>query len=100
MREILVRRLLCTRLAAVVCAIGLALAAAQPARAASLLTTVSVGNQPDDVAVNPVTNRVYVVNEEGQTVTVIDGATNTAVTTIFVGYKPRFVASSTERPTP
>ena len=40
--------------------------------------TVSVGAGRSSVAVNPVTNRVYVANSLSGTVTAIDGATNTA----------------------
>ena len=49
--------------------------------------TLSVGTTPIALAVNPVTNQIYVVNWDGGTVTVIDGATNGA-TTISVGSKP------------
>jgi len=38
------------------------------------------GNLPYAVAVNPVTNKVYVVNYGSSTVTVIDGATNGTTT--------------------
>ncbi|UCG41895.1 MAG: YncE family protein, partial [candidate division WOR-3 bacterium] len=37
---------------------------------------VAVGDSPCAVAVNPVTNKVYVANYDGDNVTVIDGATN------------------------
>jgi YVTN family beta-propeller protein len=43
------------------------------------------------VAVNPVTNKVYVVSEGSNDVTVIDGATNTA-TTVSAGTQPAAVA--------
>jgi YVTN family beta-propeller protein len=52
---------------------------------------VPVGSQPYAVAVNPVTNKVYVPNYSSGTVTVIDGAThNTA--TVPVGSQPYAVA--------
>ena len=38
---------------------------------------VATGSQPFAVAVNPATNKIYVVNHGQNTVTVIDGATNT-----------------------
>ena len=38
---------------------------------------VGTGSQPFAVAVNPATNKIYVVNNGPNTVTVIDGATNT-----------------------
>ena len=37
---------------------------------------MSVGAGPRAIAVNSVTNKIYVANYFGQTVTVIDGATN------------------------
>ena len=42
------------------------------------------------VAVNPVTNKVYVANEAANTVTVLDEATNTTKT-IPVGNRPQFI---------
>ncbi len=53
--------------------------------------TVAVGNYPAAVAVNSVTNKVYVTNFMSNTVTVIDGATGTT-TTVPVGGYPRAVA--------
>ncbi len=54
------------------------------ARAQTVTSTISVGSGWPHVAVNPVTNKVYVANgpgdEPGASVTVIDGATNTATT--------------------
>ncbi len=41
---------------------------------------VATGSQPFAVAVNPVTNKIYVANRGQNTVTVIDGATNTTQT--------------------
>ena len=46
------------------------------AHAQSVTVTVNVGNQPHSVAVNPVTNKIYVANSSSNDVTVIDGATN------------------------
>ncbi len=43
------------------------------------------------MAVNSVTNKIYVANEFGNTVTVIDGATNNT-TTVSVGQDPYAVA--------
>ena len=53
--------------------------------------TLPVGITPQAVAVNPVTNKVYVANGNDNTVTVIDGPTNNT-TTITVGYGPSAVA--------
>ena len=41
---------------------------------------VGTGSQPFAVAVNPATNKIYVVNNGPGTVTIIDGATNTTET--------------------
>jgi YVTN family beta-propeller protein len=43
-------------------------------------TTVSAGTNPRAVAVNAVTNKIYVANEGSNNVTVIDGTTNTTTT--------------------
>lgn len=43
-------------------------------------TTVTSGTAPSAVAVNPVTNMIYVVNKNSNNVTVINGATNATTT--------------------
>lgn len=48
-------------------------------------TTVPVGMHPLGIAVNSFTNKMYVTNFESDTVSVIDGATNTVIDTIAVG---------------
>ncbi len=66
-------------------------------------TTVNVGYYPSTVAVNPVTNRIYVANECGSdtncagdgTVTVIDGASNSVLATVTVGSDPYGIAVNT-----
>ena len=63
----------------------------RPAVAQMVTTTVSVGTSPGAMAVNPVTNKIYVANYGSGTVTVIDGATNTT-TTVTVGDRPTAVA--------
>lgn len=45
-------------------------------------TSVQVGSKPFSIAVNPATNRIYVGNDVGNSVTVIDGARHTVITTI------------------
>jgi len=45
-------------------------------------TSILVGSKPFSIAVNPVANRIYVGNDGGSSVTVIDGAHNTPITTI------------------
>ncbi len=49
------------------------------------------GSHPIAVAVNPVTGKVYVVNNSSANVTVIDGATNTT-STVTAGNEPIAVA--------
>jgi len=41
---------------------------------------VAVGTNPAAVAINPLTNTIYVANYGSANVTVIDGATNTTTT--------------------
>ena len=55
--------------------------------ATNLTATVSVGKFPYAIAVNPVTNKIYVANESSNSVTVIDGATN-ATTAAIAGLSP------------
>src|SRR5512137_1481578 len=47
-----------------------------PAQADWVTTTVPVWNAASALAVNPVTNKVYVTNQGHASITVIDGATN------------------------
>ena len=54
-------------------------------------TTVAVGTYPWPLAVNPVTNKIYVANFSTNNVTVIDGATN-GTTPVAVGTNPQAVA--------
>ena len=56
-------------------------------------TVVAAGSYPYAVAVNPVTNKIYVANQGSNTVTVIDGASNTT-TTVNVGTVPRRLRST------
>jgi YVTN family beta-propeller protein len=60
--------------------------------ATNVVQTVTVGSDPHAVAVNPVTNRIYVANNAGNSVSVIDGASNTVVATPAVGIHPQAVA--------
>jgi len=68
------------------------LLAVPQARAASVIATIPVGNNPHGVAVNPTTNRIYVANTTDDTVTVINGADNSVITTVSVGNQPFGVA--------
>src|SRR5260370_538592 len=54
-------------------------------------TTVNAGTNPNSVAVNPVTNKIYVANSGSANVTVIDGATN-STTTVNAGTIPVSIA--------
>lgn len=54
--------------------------------------TIPVGAIPCAVAVNPVTQRIYVVNYGDQTVSVIDAAKGKVVATLPVGKHPQAVA--------
>lgn len=66
---------------------------AQGASGQVLISTVPMVNQPDGVCVNPITNRIYVVNTESPyVVRVINGSNNTVAGDISVGYKPIYCA--------
>ena len=56
-----------------------------------VIATVPVGNGPWIVAVNPVTDKIYVANSNDNTISVIDGATNNT-TSVNVGVYPYAVA--------
>lgn len=77
-------------------AVGFVLVAGlAPVNAASnstVIATVSVGDQPRGVAVNPSTDRVYVANNVSNNVSVIDGTANSVLTTVPVGDGPTGVA--------
>jgi YVTN family beta-propeller protein len=64
------------------------------ARGQSVVGTVGVGQTPVAIAVNTVTNKIYVVNQTDNDVTVIDGATS-ATLTVSVGANPVAVAVNT-----
>lgn len=53
---------------------------------AKTFVRIPVGSNPVTVTVNPVTNRVYVVNQGSFNVSVIDGATQSVITTVYFGY--------------
>jgi YVTN family beta-propeller protein len=75
----------------IVAATLLALAASLFAAAQTLVTTVTVGNDPVAVAVNTATNKIYVVNQNSNNMTIIDGATNNP-SSIMTGSAPDAVA--------
>ncbi len=70
-----------------VCFAGTAL----PVFAQQVIATVTVGSIPYAAAVNPATNKAYIVDFLSRDVTVIDGATN-QTTTVTVGTGPVAVA--------
>ncbi|MFZ0223739.1 MAG: hypothetical protein WAM42_18810, partial [Candidatus Nitrosopolaris sp.] len=53
---------------------------------------IPVGQYPSAIAVNPITNKIYVVNSNSDTVSVIDGNTNKEETEIHVGKTPEAIA--------
>jgi YVTN family beta-propeller protein len=81
-------------------------AAALPAAGQILINTVPVQDGNNYLAANPATNMLYVVNSCGTdptcsgqvngTITVINGATNTVVTTITVQKFPQFLVINPE----
>jgi YVTN family beta-propeller protein len=52
------------------------------------MKTIAVGNAPHSVAVNPNTDMIYVTNRDSNTVSVIDGKTNSVIKTVKVGVHP------------
>src|SRR6266404_8957511 len=54
----------------------------------TVVATVSVGANPQGVAVNPAGTRAYVANINSTNVSVIDTSTNTVVDTVAVGLSP------------
>jgi YVTN family beta-propeller protein len=48
-------------------------------------TTIPTGTNSIAVAVNPVTNKIYVANYNSNNVTVLDGATDTIIATVVGG---------------
>ncbi len=59
--------------------------------AQTVIATVPVGMGPTAIAVNPVTNKIYVVDQTANSLTVIDGATD-STQTFAVGSNPTAVA--------
>ena len=56
------------------------------------VTLISVGSMPYAIALKQPTNKIYVPNNIGNTVSVIDGGLDTANTTVSVGQAPSDVA--------
>jgi len=62
-----------------------------PAVTQTLITTITAGSYPVAIAINPVTNKIYVANQNSNNVTVIDGATYNT-NTIMAGAAPNAIA--------
>ena len=62
-----------------------------PAQAQSVTATVTVGVSPFAIAVNPVSNKIYVAGSGSNNVTLINGADNSTAT-VSVGTTPVAVA--------
>ena len=54
-----------------------------------MIKTISVGDEPINIVYNPTVKDIYVTNSGSDTVSVIDGATDTVIKTIDVGDEPR-----------
>ena len=61
----------------------------------SVVATITVASRPSAIAVNPVTNTIFVTNRTSNSVSVINGSTDTVTTTISVGSHPQAVAVAT-----
>jgi YVTN family beta-propeller protein len=55
---------------------------ARPMAAQTLIDTIVTGHRPVAIVVNQATNRIYVVNQQDYTVSVIDGATDAVIATV------------------
>jgi YVTN family beta-propeller protein len=58
----------------------------------TVIATVPVGFDPMAIAVNTITNMVYISNFASNSVSVLDGSTNTVIATVPVGVNPSGVA--------
>ena len=74
---------------------ALALAFAAPAFPQAAGPTIPAGTAPAAIAINPVTNKLYVANEGSNDVTVIDGSSH-ATATIPVATRPLWIAVNPE----
>jgi YVTN family beta-propeller protein len=61
-------------------------------RTDKVIGSVGVGRAPVWIAVNPLTNRVYVANSFDNTVSVLSGRTRRVIATVPVGTNPRTIA--------
>ena len=58
------------------------------------IAEVKTGRYPVALSINPYTHTIYVVNRDDDTVSVIDGVTNSLVDTIRVGHIPLDISFS------
>ena len=73
-------------------AICLTLLASLASFAQSVRAPIATGDTPRAVAVNPVTNTAYVINEFGNNVSVVDGSSGAVKATVPVGNRPEYIA--------
>ena len=73
-------------------ALCLTLLASLASFAQTVRAPIATGDTPRAVAVNPVTNTAYVINEFGNSVSVVDGSTGAVRTTVPVGNRPEYIA--------
>ena len=71
------------------------LGAASLAPAQTVGTRIPVGTNPTQIAINPVTNKIYVANSGSDNVTVINASTG-ATTTVAVNDDPRWLGINVE----
>ena len=66
------------------------------AQAQTAGTRIPVGTNPTQIAINPVTNKIYVANAGSDNVTVINAGTNAVITTVPVNDDPRWIGINVE----
>ena len=54
----------------------------------TIIKNISVGKKPYDITINPNTSIIYVSNSKSNTISVIDGKTNSVTATVPVGNSP------------
>jgi len=57
-------------------------------------SSIKVGESPLALSINPETNRIYVANSAGGTVSVIDGVSDSVIATVKVGALPTVIAAN------
>ncbi len=70
--------------------------AQEPVSKDGVIATLSAGENPGMLAVNSVTNRVYVTNSTSNSISVLDGTNHTVIKSIPVGKGPSSVAVNSE----